>query len=106
MKFNIDDYPGRVVMHCPTLESATIFCGYLASAGRLWVSGSSYTEDTLWEYAKENTVYAFNEGRRGDIISGVVREVYDILEFNDFDWDDDDPNPDLITFADLLANAD
>ena len=40
MKFNIDNYKGKYVMHCKTEEEAKIFCKYLHSIGRMWNNGN------------------------------------------------------------------
>lgn len=34
MRFNIEDYKGKYVMHCKTEEEAEDFCIYLDSIGR------------------------------------------------------------------------
>lgn len=87
-RFCIEDYynTDNVVMHCPTEEQAVAFLGYLHDIGRHWCDGESYNNCTKYEVYRENTVYYFNEGRFGNI--RYTRGL--ILEFEDFDWSEDD----------------
>ena len=84
-KFNIDDYPGKYVMHCDSKDKATMFCKYLDSIGLEWSSGRSYLDYNFWTDEKEETCYSFNFGMFGGVqYFGVM--FYAILEFDDFDW--------------------
>lgn len=82
MKFNIDNYKGKYVMHCKTYEEAVDFCNYLHSTGRSWVSDRSYSECTNWEKYGTKTIYYFNEGSYCDI--NLVNQGYTVLEWSDF----------------------
>ena len=83
MKFNINDYKGKYVMHCKTEAEANDFCVYLDSVGRTWWAGDNYTNRNMyWKY-KENTVYYFNDGLYCDIYDAKANN-YTILEWEDF----------------------
>ena len=82
MKFNIDEYKGKYVMHCKTEAEAKNFCAYLDSIGRRWLSGERYTDNTYYCYLKD-TVYYFNTDTFGPISLALV-ERYTILEWEDF----------------------
>lgn len=85
-KFNINDYPGKYVMHCKTEEEAKDFCRVLHEAGRKWCTGVSYLENTNWS----NTLYGmriyynFNRGMYASDESAYTHEGYTILEWSDF----------------------
>lgn len=85
MRFNIDNYKGKYVMHCETEDEAITFCNYLDSIGKRWTSGSRYTEYTCHYINRENTVYYFNADEYGSLL-GAEEDNYTILEFSDFDW--------------------
>lgn len=83
MKFNIEDYKGKYVMHCKTEEEAKDFCNYLHSVGKRWNSMTSYLSTTEWKLYREDTIYLFNS----DLVSYVdyaIRQDYEILEWSDF----------------------
>ena len=77
MKFDINNYKGKYVMHCKTEEEARDFCNYLHSVGRRWYSGKSYLDT---EFYYDDKVYYFNEGACGH----VRLSTYTILEWSDF----------------------
>ena len=83
MKFNIDNYKGKYVMHCKTEEEARSFCDYLHKLGRKWNSGSSYKRETMWGCFKNDVTYYFNEDMYGSIRS-AEKDGYAILEWSDF----------------------
>ena len=83
MKFNIEDYKDKYVMHCKTEEEAKDFCRYLDSVGRKWCSNIKYTEKTMWECYKDETCYNFNIGLVCDKEYYITRK-YTILEWSDF----------------------
>lgn len=83
MKFNINDYKGKYVMHCKTKSEAKNFCAYLDSVGRTWCSGGHYTDCNNYDHYRENTVYYFNEGTYCDISEARERN-YTILEWKNF----------------------
>lgn len=86
-RFCIEDYfLKNVAMHCPTEEQAVAFLSYLHDIGRYWCDGESYKNCTKYEVYRENTVYYFNEGRFG---SSKYSDRVVILEFEDFDWSED-----------------
>ena len=82
MKFNIENYPGKYVMHCKTKEEARSFCDYLKSIGRAWCTGRSY-DDISWGYYGANTIYCFNSGTLSDV-NFAKSQNYTILEWEDF----------------------
>ena len=64
MKFDIKNYENLYcVMHCPTEESAKVFCAYMHSLGRTWKTGQSYLEETYWPVYENDTHYIFEENR-------------------------------------------
>ena len=84
-KFNIDDYPGKYVMHCNSKGKAKVFCRYMDSIGLKWISGRSYLDYNFWTIGKEQTCYSFNDGEYASAIYYNAK-LYTILEFDDFDW--------------------
>lgn len=87
MKFNINDYKGKYVMHCKTEEEAKIFCRYLDSVGKKWASGDSYVSATNWDVYGPDTCYNFNNDSYYQRLYFLAHD-YTILEFSDFDWYD------------------
>ena len=83
MKFNINDYKGKYVMHCKTEKEAIDFCKYLHSIGKRWNNVKSYLNTTEWDIYGTDTVYLFNS----DLVSYTQyakRQNYTILEWSDF----------------------
>lgn len=87
MKFDITQYDGDYAMHCETREDAQTFLAYLQKMGKTWCDGTSY-ENLNFNNYKDHTGYAFNEGKFGSI-EWYNNHEYIVLEFYDFDWDDD-----------------
>lgn len=83
MKFDINDYKGKYVMHCKTEEEAIDFCKYLNSIGKIWLFGQNYLEENNYQHHKKDTAYNFNEGLFSDV-SWYKRDGYTILEWSDF----------------------
>lgn len=83
MKFNIEDYKDKYVMHCKTEEEAKDFCRYLDNVGRKWCDGTKYTEMTHWNFDKDKTCYDFNLGVYNSI-EYFYNKKYQILEWGDF----------------------
>ena len=83
MEFDIDNYPGKVVMHCPEEWMAEVFCDYLHSIGKKWSSGISYNRRRNYREHKEETCYWFSNGQYGSL-SFYKNNGYKILEFEDF----------------------
>ena len=77
MKFNIDDYKGKYVMHCKTKEEAEDFCGYLDNCNY------QYTGLDDWECFKEDTCYNFNYGTYCNL-DWYKNSGYTILEWSDY----------------------
>ena len=75
MKFNINDYKGKYVMHCHNEEEAGNFCDYMAGIGR-------YLSCSLWCYSGQNVIF-FNNGTWGSK-DYAKKEGYEILEWSDF----------------------
>ena len=80
---NLEDYKGKYVMHCPTEESAKLFCDLLYEDGRVWKSRDSYAVYTNWVFYKKDTIYYFNEGMYG-LIETAKELGYRVLEIEDF----------------------
>ena len=96
MKFNINNYKGKYVMHCKTKEEAREFCNYLHSIGRKWNNGEFYINQSCYYTYREDTVYFFNDDAFDDV--EYAREKgYTILEFSDFDWSREFTKADLKT---------
>ena len=92
MRFNIEDYKGKYVMHCKTEEEAEDFCIYLDSIARTWSTGDSYLSESYWDNYKESTCYNFNYGAYCDK-QYYEEEGYTILEMEDFmDKEEDESN--------------
>ena len=100
--FCADDYDLNTAMHCKTEEEAQIFLDYLDSVGKRWSSGDSYLDKTLWEYGGQ-TCYYFNQGCVGRIET-LLRNKRLILEFDDFNWSNNDEYREVdISYDDLMA---
>lgn len=84
MKFNLNDYKGKYVMHCKTKEEAESFCRFLHQNGRRWCNGDSYLDPNSWDFYKIDTVYCFNEGMYDNIDYAKWIAGYTILEWSDF----------------------
>lgn len=82
MKFNIDDYKGKYVMHCKTEEEAKVFCTYLDSIGQIWCAGDSYLSSNYWHIYKESTCYNFNAG------TYYYKEYYKRVKYTILEWSD------------------
>ena len=83
MRFNIEDYKGKYVMHCKTEEEAEDFCGYLDSLGRKLCHEKKYTKNTCWQCFTDRTCYAFNDIEYSSL-GYYERHGYTILEWSDF----------------------
>lgn len=79
MKFNIDDYKGKYVMHCKTEEEARSFCDYLRRArNRKECSVCNHID-----IFKSKTAYNFNKNLFGDV-DFYSSAGYTVLEWSDF----------------------
>ena len=87
MKFDISQYTGKCAMHCSTEEDAQTFLAFLKKLGKAWCNGESYAHIHYNDY-EEHTGYSFNEGKYGTV-SWYRDHNYTVLEFEDFEWDDD-----------------
>lgn len=86
MRFNIEDYPGKHVMHCKTQIEATSFTAHLTSIGKTWNGGGSYIHNNHWRDNEEDTCYDFNMGMYCNF--GYFKDNdYTILEWSDFMYD-------------------
>ena len=94
MKFDINNYKGRYVMHCKTDEEAKVFCDYLHSKGKMWNINIPYKHHTNWNYHTVKTCYNFNEGFY-NTIDHYICVGYTILEFSDFNWSTEFTKADL-----------
>jgi hypothetical protein len=86
MKFDINNYKGKYVMHCKTEEESRVFCNYLRSVGRKWYNGDDYLDSANYNYYKDKTAYKFNKGDF-DSVNYCSSVGYTVLEFSDFDWE-------------------
>ena len=84
LKFKIEDYKGKYVMHCKTEEEAKDFCNYLDSLGRKWCNNKKYTEENYWRYYKDEICYDFNNDNAYSGTESFIRHNYKILEWSDF----------------------
>lgn len=83
MKFNIEDYKGKYVMHCKTEEEARDFLTYLNSIGKRWCSGTSYLDNTSYDVYGSQTAYYFNRDEFSNVL-WYKKNNYTILEWSDF----------------------
>lgn len=98
-KFNIKDYKLNYVMHCDSPEKAKIFVEYLDDLGYSWRTGCEYKASTNWNEYEESTVYHFLDGYYGKL-DNAIEYGYNILEFDDFDWgEENSPKEDSIQEA-------
>jgi len=61
-EFKLENYTGKVVMHCDTEKKADVFLKFLDAKGKTWVNAYSYDNGTNFTVFKKNTYYYFNEG--------------------------------------------
>lgn len=94
MKFDINNYKGKYVMHCKTDDEARKFCDYLHSIGKMWNINIPYKYHTNWRNNTIKTCYNFNEGLY-NTIDHYIRTGYTILEFSDFNWSTEFTKADL-----------
>ena len=83
MKFDINNYKGKYVMHCKTEKEAREFCDYLHSVGRKWGNGKSYSNFTNWYEFTCNSCYNFNDNSYYNR-AYYENKGYTILEWSDF----------------------
>lgn len=83
MKFDINAYKGKYVMHCKTEEEAKDFLKVLDSLGLKWCDGMSYLKQNMWKCYKEDTCYYFARGR-WSCLEYFKESNYTILEWSDF----------------------
>ena len=77
---DLEDYKGEYAMHCPTKESAKLFCNFLDENGRKWENGENYKDETNWDLFRTDNIYLFNEG----LVDCRALSSYKILEIEDF----------------------
>ena len=88
MKLDLSQYKSDYyVMHCQTEEEAKIFLDILIKDHRTWCNGQSYKK-TFYENCGNRTCYAFNQGKVGSI-DWYREKGFTVLEFGDFEWEDD-----------------
>lgn len=88
-KFRVFDYlyADCFVMHCNTKEKAEIFINTIGEQG--WIS---YHGTPQWELFKEQTCYNFVLGTIGEKDRYEKTNLWEILEFDDFDWEEECDN--------------
>ena len=85
MKFNIDNYTGKYIMHCKTEEEAKDFCDYMNSIGHKTCCNNEYRADTLWSFYGKELAFAFNLGSHCELSWYKTHWTeYTILEWEDF----------------------
>ena len=77
MKFDINNYKGKYVMHCKTKDEFREFCNYLR---RIEVPTLS---ETVWSHCRADTCCNFNNCAYADV-EFYTREGYTILEWSNF----------------------
>lgn len=77
MRFDINDYEGKYVMHCKTKEEAREFCDYIDCCG------IHYNPNVSFSHHNENTCYNFNLNTFASK-DYYKRNQYTILEWSDF----------------------
>lgn len=87
LKFKLEDYTGKVCMHCNTEEKAEKFCMFLHENGRTWWTKTRYIDKTCYLVHKEDTCYNFNRGTYCGL-DFYKEKGFKILEFDEFDWED------------------
>lgn len=101
MRFCIDDYPGEYVMHVSSREEYDHFSKYLDSIGLRWNCGERFIDLSNFHKYKNDTCIAFNIGLYSDR-SWCEAYGYEVLEFSDFDWSNNDSNADE-KFDDIMS---
>lgn len=107
LQFDISLFPSRYAMHCPTPETAKLFCDYLASIGRKWNNGDSYLSETNYHSHTTETAYVFNSGQYGSI-NACEECGFQILDIYDFIISPDKNHRVTITekdFYDIIESA-
>lgn len=89
-KFNIDNYPGKYVMHCENKDELFKFYDYLHSVGRKLSTGRDYVELKATRDAAGRPIkyIFFNEGLHASYMDKAYASKYTVLNFKDFDWSD------------------
>lgn len=89
MKFRIQDYDENCAMHCKNREEAEMFCEFLDSFGYSWADKTPYTSRLNWRSDGGGVCYRFHKGWCATL--EYYKANYDmlILEFSDFDWNDE-----------------
>ena len=77
MKFDINDYKGKYVMHCKTEEETREFCDYIERFGIHYLASKTFRDFNA------NTCYNFNFGRYSDK-DYYESNGYTVLEWSDF----------------------
>ena len=106
MRFCVTDYTpeDKVVMRCRTLDQALVFLECLDNAGLTWCNGNSYIDEHEWHHYLGATCYGFLTGEYCGV-DWYVSDGWKILEFEDFDWNNDNFNgtPEVVLpFAELF----
>jgi hypothetical protein len=90
LKFIIDDYDSTYVMHCQTRNESDLFAEYLHKLGRRWASRDSYVGwKPAYPWDRGGMCYQFTEGMYGSFDFYSKESNITILEYSDFEWDDE-----------------
>ena len=90
-RFNLDNYrDGYVVMNCKNRDEIYVFCEFFDSNDRVFVDGQKYDAEgrVLRDY--KEVCFRFNRGMIASRSYYACYGRFTILEFEDFDWDEDE----------------
>lgn len=88
MKFIPTDYTERHVIHCPSKEAWDKVVEVLDSHGLITAAGNSFRN---WEWGINNCI-RFMVGRHDKRSTySSDPELYTILEYDDFEWEEQEP---------------
>lgn len=98
MKFYAEEYleSRYVAMHCLARDDAKIFTRYLHDRGFRWCDGDSLETDDGFRIHGANGLYCFANVKKQVSLTTMYSAAtygYTILEFSDFDWDDEEDEP-------------
>lgn len=80
-KFRLEDFQGKYVMHCKTLESAKTFCEFMKA------NNKSTLDSSIWNKHKGETCFDV-EGFCYGSFEVYENKGYTILDFDNFDWEE------------------
>lgn len=98
MRFCVERYlqDRPVAMHCSTRDEAIVFTKHLHDLGFEWCDGDSLATVDAFSMHGDNGAYCFGNTRKLVSLTTMYAAIdydYEILEFSDFDWNDEDDDP-------------